>query len=270
MSKPAIVIIAIIAITAVAVGGYFLISGKISTPIQPEEEGVTEKEAIEEEPAAEGDKMEENKMMEEESGEEESGSMEEEKAMEEEKEEGVMQEKEAIEGKEAESAGEEGVGEEGMMEGTAMEEKAAMEEESATEEEPAAEKGPVMEQESAEEESVVEEEALEEKPSSGYIDVTPAEAKNLIDTVDDLIVVDVSPHYEEGHLPGAVNYYLGDGSLDEAIPTLDKDGKYLVYCHVDSAAIGGAQKLIDAGFSPVYRLEGNYSAWVEAGYPVEK
>ena len=47
---------------------------------------------------------------------------------------------------------------------------------------------------------------------------------------------------------------------------MDKD--YLVYCHVDSASISGAQKLVDAGFDPVYRLEGNYQAWLDEGYPV--
>lgn len=103
-----------------------------------------------------------------------------------------------------------------------------------------------------------------------YKDLTPAEAKALIDTTPDLIIIDVSPRYAEGHLPGAVNYYVGDGSLDEAIPTLDKSKPYLVYCHVDSVAILGAQKLIDAGFETVYRLEGNYSAWVDAGYNIEK
>jgi rhodanese-related sulfurtransferase len=45
---------------------------------------------------------------------------------------------------------------------------------------------------------------------------------------------------------------------------------YLVYCHVDRVAIAGAQKLTDAGFTNVYRLEGNYRAWVDAGYPTEK
>jgi len=107
------------------------------------------------------------------------------------------------------------------------------------------------------------------EPAS-YIDVSPEEAKGLIESVPDLVVIDVSPHYDDGHLPGAVHYYLGDGSLDAAIPSLDKTKPYLVYCHVDSVAIRGAQKLVDAGFSPVYRLEGNYGAWVAAGYPVEE
>ena len=103
-----------------------------------------------------------------------------------------------------------------------------------------------------------------------YIDLSPVEAKELIDNNPDLVIIDVSPAYAEDHIPGAINYYLGDGSLDRAIPSLDKNKTYLVYCHVDSAAIQGAQKLIDAGFQNVYRLEGNYSAWVDAGYLTEK
>lgn len=102
-----------------------------------------------------------------------------------------------------------------------------------------------------------------------YTDVSPAEAKQMIDENPDLIVIDVSPSYAAGHLPGAVNYYLGDGSLDAAIPMLDKDATYLVYCHVESASRQGAQKLVDAGFMNVYRLEGEYEAWVDAGYPIE-
>jgi rhodanese-related sulfurtransferase len=103
----------------------------------------------------------------------------------------------------------------------------------------------------------------------GYIDVSAVEAKELIDTKPDLIIIDVSPSYDDGHIPGAINYYIGDGSLDEAIPMLDMNKEYLVYCHVDSASIGGAQKLVDAGFTMVYRLEGNYQAWLDAGYPIE-
>lgn len=103
----------------------------------------------------------------------------------------------------------------------------------------------------------------------GYMDITASEAKELIDTKPELIIIDVSPNYDAGHIPGAINYYIGNGSLDAAIPSLDKNKEYLVYCHVDSASISGAEKLVDAGFTKVYRLEGNYQAWVDAGYPIE-
>jgi len=109
----------------------------------------------------------------------------------------------------------------------------------------------------------------QQEEQTGYMDVTAEKAKNLIDTKPDLIIIDVSPNYDDGHIPGAINYYIGDGSLDDAIPTLDKNKEYLVYCHVDSASISGAQALIDAGFTTVYRLEGNYQAWVDAGYDIE-
>ena len=105
---------------------------------------------------------------------------------------------------------------------------------------------------------------------ASYVDVTPPEAKELIEKTPDIVIIDISPVYDKGHLPNAVNYFIGDGSLDRAIPTLDKNKTYLVYCQVDSVAIQGAQKLVDAGFTKVYRLAGNYKAWVDAGYPIEK
>jgi rhodanese-related sulfurtransferase len=121
-----------------------------------------------------------------------------------------------------------------------------------------------------EEKDIVPEEEMIQEEMLSYMDISVEEAKKMIDDKSELVVVDVSPKYAEGHIPGAVNYYVGDGSLDEAIPGLDKEADYLVYCHVDSASILGAQKLIDAGFKSVYRLEGNYQAWVDAGHPVEK
>ncbi len=105
---------------------------------------------------------------------------------------------------------------------------------------------------------------------ASYTDVAPAEAKELIEKTPGIVIIDVSPAYAKGHLPGAVSYPLGDGSLDKAIPALDKSKTYLVYCHVDRVAIQGAQKLVKAGFKKVYRLKGNYKAWVDAGYPIEK
>ena len=115
----------------------------------------------------------------------------------------------------------------------------------------------------------VQEEVMEEKEMVTYMDISPMEAKKMIDESPELIVIDVSSAYKDGHLPGAINYYVGDGSLEKAIPGLDKDATYLVYCHVDSASIQGAQMLVDAGFENVYRLEGNYDAWLKAGYETE-
>ena len=119
----------------------------------------------------------------------------------------------------------------------------------------------LLPQETVEEEEMV--------VSESYTDISVEDAVKLIEENPELIIIDVSPNYAKGHLPNAVNYYVGDGSLEEAIPTLDKEAMYLVYCHTDEASIQGAQMLIDADFLNVYRLEGNYSAWVDAGYEIE-
>ena len=102
---------------------------------------------------------------------------------------------------------------------------------------------------------------------AGYTDLTPVQVKDLIASVKDLVIIDVSPYYANGHLPGAISIPLA--TLDSKIPTLDKTKTYLVYCHGDGPSRSGAQKLVDAGFLKVYRLAGNYAAWVAAGYPVE-
>lgn len=102
-----------------------------------------------------------------------------------------------------------------------------------------------------------------------YKDVSVSDAYNMIMTMPELIVVDVSPVYDKGHIKGAINAYVGDGSLDEKLKVWDKNSTYLVYCHSTKASRLGAQKFVEAGFKNVYRLEGNYKAWEEAGYPTE-
>ncbi len=58
--------------------------------------------------------------------------------------------------------------------------------------------------------------------------------------------------------------------LEALLIVADKDKMYLVYCHGDRPSIAAATKLKEAGFKHVYRLVGNYQAWVDAGYAVEK
>lgn len=103
----------------------------------------------------------------------------------------------------------------------------------------------------------------------GYINVSPREAWEMINTNPELIVLDVSSGYDEGHIPGAINYYVGNSSFERAILELNPLNEYLVYCHFESASRLGAQKLVDANFEEVYRLDGGYGAWVDAGYAVE-
>lgn len=106
------------------------------------------------------------------------------------------------------------------------------------------------------------------KVAGGYSDVTAQEARSLKHASEGkLIIIDLSSSYNDGHLPMAINIPLE--TLDAKIPTLDKSRPYLVYGNTDDASSAGATKLVNAGFSPVYRLKGNYASWVAAGYPAE-
>lgn len=104
-----------------------------------------------------------------------------------------------------------------------------------------------------------------------FVDIAADEAKSQIDGSTFEAIFDVSPHYSEGHLPGATNANAGAGgaALSDLIMGMDKTETYLVYCHADGPSIAGAQLMEDAGFTKVYRLEGNYGAWTGAGYPTE-
>lgn len=104
-----------------------------------------------------------------------------------------------------------------------------------------------------------------------FVDVAASEVKAKIEAGDFEAIFDVSPHFIDGHLPGAINAYVSGGGkeLAELISDLDKTKSYLVYCHANLPAMAGAQLITDAGFNKVYRLEGNYASWVSAGYAVE-
>jgi rhodanese-related sulfurtransferase len=106
------------------------------------------------------------------------------------------------------------------------------------------------------------------KTAAGYSDVTAQEARSVKHASEGkLVIIDLSSTYADGHLPMAISIPLD--TLEEKIPTLDKTRPYLVYCNADESSIAGATKLVNAGFSPVYRLKGNYAAWVSAGFPAE-
>ena len=105
---------------------------------------------------------------------------------------------------------------------------------------------------------------------AAYQDVTPDKAKYLLN-YEDVGVIDVSPNddFAKGHLPRALTANFSDNSLDNIIPSLDKNRGYLVYSRVEITSILGAQKMLKAGFSKIYRLQGNYNAWVQGNYPLE-
>ncbi len=98
-------------------------------------------------------------------------------------------------------------------------------------------------------------------------------------TVDDLYlrlgkenmsILDVreKEEYAEGHIPGAVNIYVGE--LEDKLSGIPKDRPVVSVCSSGYRSGLGASILTRRGFERVYNLIGGMTAWKEREYPVKK
>ena len=98
-----------------------------------------------------------------------------------------------------------------------------------------------------------------------HTDVTPQEAKNMIDTNNQLIVVDVREASEycgvSGHIPGAVNYPWNSGVLQARYQELPLDAEILVVCLSGHRSHPAAGFLDSKGYLYVYDMLGGMSVW---------
>ena len=95
--------------------------------------------------------------------------------------------------------------------------------------------------------------------SAGYQQITAEEAKEMIDTLEDEIILDVreQEEYDEKHIPDAV--LLPVGMIDEdtaegVIP--EKDSVVLVYCRSGNRSKTASNKLVQLGYTQVYEFGG--------------
>jgi len=104
-----------------------------------------------------------------------------------------------------------------------------------------------------------EESIIEETPMiSTYSQITQEEAKKLMDTEDDYIILDVreQDEYDEGHIPGAIlmPYTSAEELAEELLP--DKDQMILVYCRSGRRSKVAAQTLASRGYTDVREFGG--------------
>ena len=91
-----------------------------------------------------------------------------------------------------------------------------------------------------------------------YRQITAQEAKSIIDSGVDCIILDVREQYEfdEGHIPGAIvlPYTEIEVKANEILP--DKDALILVYCRSGRRSKIGAEALSKLGYSNVLEFGG--------------
>lgn len=86
----------------------------------------------------------------------------------------------------------------------------------------------------------------------------------------DAVVIDVRTPAEHasGHLEDALLLDVTGGDLQAAIPTLDPDAEYLVYCRSGNRAGQAIDLLEDAGFTDLTNLGSLKDAAASTGLPV--
>lgn len=106
--------------------------------------------------------------------------------------------------------------------------------------------------------------------TSTFRTITPVEAKALIESRRDMLLVDVrSPEeFQGGSLPGATLIPFWDfakGKYD-----LPKDKPILLICAVGGRSLACGQILASKGYREVYNLKGGLDAWVEQRVPLPR
>ena len=95
------------------------------------------------------------------------------------------------------------------------------------------------------------------EPSS-YQQITPEDAKTMMDEQGDYILLDVrtQEEFDEGHIEGAIlipDTEIGDRAEEELI---DKESTILVYCRSGRRSKLAAQALADLGYTNIYEFGG--------------
>ena len=91
-----------------------------------------------------------------------------------------------------------------------------------------------------------------------YRKISADEAKDRMDSGDDIIILDVrtSEEYETEHIKGAI--LIPNETISDTQPQLlpDLNAEILVYCRSGNRSAQAAQKLIEIGYTNVYDFGG--------------
>ena len=98
--------------------------------------------------------------------------------------------------------------------------------------------------------------------------VTPQEAKSLIDSRQNLMLIDVRGDDElrEGYIAGSIHMPLWD--IIKGTQRPPKDKPILLICAVGGRSLALGQLMSKNGWDEIYNLKGGISAWKEEKLPL--
>jgi rhodanese-related sulfurtransferase len=111
-------------------------------------------------------------------------------------------------------------------------------------------------------------------------EVNPEQLQGLLETTQDLLLVDVreSSEHEQGHIRGALLVPRGileaaaDPAYPKHLPELSsaRDRPLVLYCATGGRSALAADTLQLMGYRNVSSLDGGYARWEQEGLPVAK
>jgi rhodanese-related sulfurtransferase len=106
----------------------------------------------------------------------------------------------------------------------------------------------------------------------GYTNADARRFKFFVDTFSEefAVIIDASPVniYQESHIPKAIN--IPAVNIWDNLDKLSKEKNILVYGQNDKQSLYVTKVLSDNGFPYIFRLQGNFGAWIERDYPTER
>jgi len=107
---------------------------------------------------------------------------------------------------------------------------------------------------------------------AAFSNLTPVQFNQAISSGQyKLIDVRTLDEYKAGHIKNAKQEDFNQtGNFSKYLDTLDKNGKYLIYCHSGRRSGLTLGLMQQKGFTNVYDLAGGFSAWESSSLPVEK
>lgn len=107
--------------------------------------------------------------------------------------------------------------------------------------------------------------------TQGFKMVSPAQLTQLINR-ENALVVDVSPinDFEKGHIVGSKPVAMSQFDPENKLLAKVKELPVAVVCRNGMQSTQAAKRLVKAGFTKVYQLDGGIGAWQSAELPLAK
>jgi rhodanese-related sulfurtransferase len=113
------------------------------------------------------------------------------------------------------------------------------------------------------------------KSSNSDLNPNPSQAFEIIEKNEnnpDFVVLDVrtTGEFEEGHISGSELLDYRSPDFQNKLQKMDKNKKYLLYCHSGMRSAKSAKIMKKMGFKDVRDILGGFQAWKTFQLPIEK